>query len=77
MFGWSPQIAVLRRLGFRTLGEIERERRQLIAAAEAHGAHAQSGLPPADDADLDDLDDIDVVDDLDDVEILDDSQIIP
>ena len=40
LFGWSPQYAVLRRLGFRTAGEIERERNQLLgrgAGAEEEG----------------------------------------
>ena len=44
LFGWSPQFAILRRLGFRTAGEIERERNQLLAA-----------LAPGDGADHDDL----------------------
>jgi hypothetical protein len=41
LFGWSPQYAILRRLGFRTAGEIERERTQLLAiAAESDGGRS-------------------------------------
>jgi len=47
LFGWSPQYAILRRLGFRTAGEIERERNQLLSGgdgtANAGGKRATRG----------------------------------
>jgi hypothetical protein len=41
--GWCPPVPLLRRLGFRTEHEIERERHALLGARESHAAIHISG----------------------------------